>query len=173
MNSYYIVVVLLVVLALVWIMKLIGLIPQSFFVYSTTIVSIIGIMVVWVEFLRYTIRKKEYLYLSFTYKDMETAKTVANNIKGLPVKRGLLDIRGGSNIDLAVSKAIKNSSICLVLLGGKIEPAQKYEIKEMQRMHKRVIPIMITESSEVPFILSKVKPVLFKDFMKSVYYPLE
>lgn len=95
MKSYYIVIVLLVALGLVWVMNCFNIVPKSFFVYSTTIISITGIMVTWVEFLKYTIRKRKYIYVSFTYKDIETAKTLASNIKGLPVKIGTMDIGGG------------------------------------------------------------------------------
>lgn len=173
MKSYYIVIVLLVALGLVWVMNCFNIVPKSFFVYSTTIISITGIMVTWVEFLKYTIRKRKYIYVSFTYKDIETAKTLASNIKGLPVKIGTMDIGGGKATDLIVSKLIKGSMVCFVLLSEKVSVTQKYEIKEMLRMEKRIIPILITPSSVIPYSLRNIKPVLYNDFMKSEYRPLE
>ena len=173
MKSYYIVIVLLVALGLVWIMNCFNIVPKSFFVYASTIISITGIMVSWVEFLKYTIRKRKYVYISFTYKDLETAKSLTSNIKGIPVKIGTTDIKGGELTDLAVSKLIKNSMICFVLLGEKVSVAQKYEIKEMLRMEKRIIPILINPSSEIPYNLRNINPVLYTDFMKCVYRPLE
>ena len=173
MKSYYIVIVLLAALGTVWIMNIVNIVPKGFYVYSTTVISITGIMVTWVEFLKYTIRKRKYVYISFTYKDIETANLLASNIKGVPVKMGAMDIGGGKTTDLVVSKLIKGSMICFVLLGDKVSVAQKYEIKEMLRMEKRIIPVLITPSSEIPYKLSNINPVLYSDFVKSVYRPLE
>ncbi len=173
MKSYYIVIVLLVALGLVWVMNCFNIVPKSFFVYASTIISITGIMVSWVEFLKYTIRRRKYVYVSFSFRNIQTAEQLANNIKGLPVKIGTTDIKGGELTDLAVSKLIKNSMICFVLLGEKVSVAQKYEIKEMLRMEKRIIPILINPSSEIPYNLRNINPVLYTDFMKSEYRPLE
>ena len=173
MKSYYIVIVLLVALGLVWVMNCFNIVPKSFFVYASTIISITGIMVSWVEFLKYTIRKRKYVYISFTYKDLETAKLLTHNIKGIPVMMGTMDIGGGKTTDLIVSKLIKGSMVCFVLLSEKVSVTQKYEIKEMLRMEKRIIPILITPSSVIPYSLRNIKPVLYNDFMKSEYRPLE
>lgn len=63
--------------------------------------------------------------------------------------------------------------VCFVLLSEKVSVTQKYEIKEMLRMEKRIIPILITPSSVIPYSLRNIKPVLYNDFMKSEYRPLE
>lgn len=173
MKSYHIVIVLLAALGLVWLMNCLNIIPKSFYVYSATVISITGIMVTWVEFLKYTIRKRKYVYVSFAYKDLETAEKLAMNIKGLPVKRGATEIKGGEDTNLAISKLIKNSMVCFVLLGEKVSPSQKDEIKKMLDMEKRIIPVLITPSSEIPYNLRNINPVLYNDFMKSVYRPLE
>lgn len=173
MNSYRIVIGLVIAIVLLLILKLINIIPQSLYVYSITSISIVGIMVCWVEFLKHSIKKKKYVYVSFTFKDMERANLLAENIKDFPVIKGSTDVEGGVNTDKVVSKYIKNSFICFVLLGDKVGAAQKYEISEMQKMRKRIVPVLITPSSKIPQNLSNIKAVLFDDFMKVPYKPLD
>ena len=173
MKSLYYIVLIVIVLAIIWILYFANIIPQSFLVYTTTISVITTLMALWIEILRYHLRNKQDVYLSYSYNDQDTADQLANNIKGVYVVNGTTGMNGGESTDLATSKKISHSFMCFVLLGDKVTPAQKYEIKEMLKKNKRIIPILKGPSSKIPYNLCHVQPVLLDDFIKGEYHPLE
>lgn len=73
------------------------------------------------------------------------------------------DFVPGDNIQQCINKKIKKSSICFVIIGKRISPFQREEIKQIAKYSKRIVPILIDENVHCPHQIRGYVPLMLND----------
>ena len=105
------------------------------------------------------------VFISYTSDDEAIAIRIKDKIPASRVILGEKDIPPGVNIEQEARRYIANSSYCFILIGHKMSPQQKYEIKEMLRTNKKIIPIKTSSEVKIPSNLKMTKSILVTDYL--------
>ena len=136
-------------------------------IFAITILVSIFILLLVMSMSKKRQEKMTGVYISYSGNDEDSALQLINSIKQRIVIQGEKDIKPGANIEKEVKRYIKESSLCFVVIGQKVSPQQKIEIKEMLRQDKQIIPVRISNEVKIPSNLRNTKSVLLSEFVVS------
>ena len=111
-------------------------------------------------FLRATTRKyRDKIFISYSYHDKKVADDLRERLKS---ERFILNIDEenvlvGENIKEVINKELESSSIIIVLLSKHSSKSDfvNFEIKKAIESEKKVLPVIIDESVEIPELLDR------------------
>jgi len=135
-------------------------------IYSLTLVTISMVMLLIMYIQKSRFKKREKIYVSYTEKYKEKAEKVMEQFPQKSFVVGSGQIPAGSNMEKMIPPRIIGCSKCYVIIGESIDIAQKYEIREMVKKKKFVIPVLLHDDVDVPQNLRKYKPVAYDEFVK-------
>ena len=111
------------------------------------------------------------VYMSYNPEYEKEAQRISNLFpQEMPVL-SVGHIFPGENVYETVPSYIASSKVCYVIIGKKVSQLQKYEISEMKRQHKNIIPILLDTTDNVPRMVKDRMPVTYDNFIQQPYIP--
>ena len=137
--------------------------------YVSTIVGITAMMLAYYVIVKRNRIKFQRIYISYTSNDQDKAQRIVNLLsKHIFIYMGG-HIEPGANLYETIPSYISSCSKCYVIVGDVISAQQKYEIQEMKRQHKIIVPILTDEAVYLPQNLREYKAITYSGFMRDLY----
>ena len=111
-------------------------------------------------------RKRNKVYLSFNMLNENEAQRIIDLFPSDMQVYSTAYIFPGTNVNEIIPNYIASCSLCYILFGSKISQIQKFEIAEMNRQHKKVIPIILNVEDKIPQNLRNIMPITYTDFIE-------
>lgn len=72
-------------------------------------------------------------------------------------------VEPGNLVYESMKHQIAKCNFCFVLIAENLSSFQKKEIKEMKKQKKRIVPILLSDETVLPTILSDISPLKYDD----------
>lgn len=116
-------------------------------------------------------KKAGSVYISYNPEYETEAQRISNLFpREMPVL-SVGHIFPGENVYETIPSYIASSKVCYVLIGKKVSQLQKYEISEMKRQNKKIIPILLDTADIAPKTVKDRMPVTYNNFIQQPYIP--
>lgn len=140
-------------------------------VYMLIICMMVMIMLAGILVLKKKQKHLGSVYLSYNPEYETEAQRISNVFpKDMPVL-SVGHICPGENVYETAPSYIAASKICYVMIGKKVSQLQKYEMSEMKRQNKKIIPILLDATDIAPRIIKDRMPVTYDDFIQQPFIP--
>jgi len=138
--------------------------PATLILLISIIATIVTIITLYANFFQRERHHK--IYISYTPEAKSEADRIMWKFKG-QMFSSQFSIGAGDSIKDNIHKQIKYASFCIVLVGEELSKMQLYEIRVMKQLNKRIIPVLLSDNTVIPQILSDIQFISFDRFIKS------